>query len=519
MVGQFLEALFGGYVPPGFIEIRLLEDGVKPPRLLDRRWWRDIPALIADMPRLNRIAAKQHAGVFFGVLPRREYGKGTADTIASGAVVWADLDFHDYKGGEQEAREALERFRHAFVQPSCVVHSGRGLHAYWLLVEPEAAEVCCTLGKRIQAALGSDSVADAPRILRLPGTMHRKDPANPRDVIIEHLDPEWRCNPSDFDALPEVEPVTAAVAVPEVEVEQTLPPVVEALLAKHKRLRSLFQGTGKPLLKPDGTRCDQSESGYDFSVCLSLIKKDVTDPNLLATALACRPGKLRSMDYLARTVAKALEFAGHNPDGTPGDGGPGGDPHREIDFAPDHIRIFDSDPKIYEITIGGTAMRCTTGQLITLANFKARFTDAFGRIPLLPQGKGSQQRWERIVNDWLQSAERVEVPPEASSHASLEQEVILAVGDLSQGDNVKDLDRPCWLAVGDSIVFKTKAVMRILRADYRTEVRPHVLCSMLRDLGYGNRVMKIDGVTVRVWVSAKGEPVEVADEDGNAVTP
>jgi len=516
MVQEFLEALFGGYVPPGFIEIRLLEDGVKPPRLLDRRWWRDIPALVADMPRLNRVAEKQRAGVFFGVLPRRIHGKGTADTIAAGSVAWADLDFRDYAGGEDEARDRLAAIP---IKPSCVVNSGRGLHAYWFLTEPEPPEVCCTLGKRLQAALGSDNVADAPRILRLPLTKHRKDPANPRDVVIETLDAAHRCNPSDFDDfLPEVEAVTAASPAPEVEIEQELPPVVAALLSQHKRLRSLFDGTGKPLLKPDGTRCDQSESGYDFSVCLSLIKKGVTDPNALATALACRPGtKPRSMDYLARTVAKALEVAGVGDDDGPGGGG-GGDPHQEIDFAPERVRIFDSDPKIYEITIGGQAMRLTTGQLILLPNFKARFTDAFARIPALPQGRGAQQRWEQVVNDWLKGAERVEVPPEASSSGAMVEEVTMAVGDLSLGENWKDLDRPCYLVVGDVMVFKTKAVMRILRADYRTEIRPHVLCSMLRDLGYDNQVMRVDGASVRVWVSEGGTPIKAPDEGNDAVT-
>lgn len=506
MVQEFLEALFGGYVPPGFIEIRLLEDGVKPPRLLDRRWWRDIPALVADMPRLNRVAEKQRAGVFFGVLPRRIHGKGTADTIAAGSVAWADLDFRDYAGGEDEARDRLAAIP---IKPSCVVNSGRGLHAYWFLTEPEPPEVCCTLGKRLQAALGSDNVADAPRILRLPLTKHRKDPANPRDVVIETLDAAHRCNPSDFDDfLPEVEAVTAASPAPEVEIEQELPPVVAALLSRHKRLRSLFDGTGKPLLKPDGTRCDQSESGYDFSVCLSLIAKDITDPNILATALACRPGtKPRSMDYLARTVAKALEFSGAG-----GEDGPGGDPHQEIDFAPEMVRIFDSDPKVYEITVGGKTMSLATGQLILLPNFKARFTDAFGRIPLLPQGKGAQQRWERIVNDWLQGAERIEVPPEASTWESQEQEVTFAVGDLSLGDSARDLDRACYLPIEDVMVFKTKAVMRILRADYRSEIRSHHLCSMLRNLGYDTRVMKIEGRPVRVWVAPKGAPIESVDD-------
>jgi hypothetical protein len=43
-------------------------------------------------------------------------------------MLWADLDFKQYRGGEAEAREALDNYKH---EPNIVIASVNGLHAYW----------------------------------------------------------------------------------------------------------------------------------------------------------------------------------------------------------------------------------------------------------------------------------------------------------------------------------------------------------------------------------------------------
>src|SRR5262249_22791508 len=101
----FLEALFA-HVPPGAIEVRVIEDR-KGGRVVAREWYASAAHLVQDHARLVDEAARQGAGVFVGVLPRRSPGCGKAADTLAGAAVWADLDFHDYAGGEDEAREAL----------------------------------------------------------------------------------------------------------------------------------------------------------------------------------------------------------------------------------------------------------------------------------------------------------------------------------------------------------------------------------------------------------------------------
>jgi hypothetical protein len=67
--------------------------------------------------------------------PASQRRGGKAEDAVAGAAAWIDLDFKDFPGGEAEARSRLAAFP---IQPSIVVRSGHGLHAYYLLREPES---------------------------------------------------------------------------------------------------------------------------------------------------------------------------------------------------------------------------------------------------------------------------------------------------------------------------------------------------------------------------------------------
>ena len=64
------------------------------------------------------------------------------------------------------------------LQPSITVNSGRGVHAYWLLVQPIDAPTAADLQRRWVARCGADHCAtDLARILRVPGTINTKNGA------------------------------------------------------------------------------------------------------------------------------------------------------------------------------------------------------------------------------------------------------------------------------------------------------------------------------------------------------
>lgn len=144
--------------------------------LRDKRstWWR------VDAPRPLPASS---ADVYFGVCPtgsaRGLSERSTAETVVALNALWADFDAKDPRfGGELEhALQAVDSLPH---QPSIVVASGNGYHAYWLLEDP----VMITADNRDQVAQtvrdwaayvgGDKAAADLARVLRVPGTTNAK---------------------------------------------------------------------------------------------------------------------------------------------------------------------------------------------------------------------------------------------------------------------------------------------------------------------------------------------------------
>jgi len=101
-----------------------------------------------------------------------------------------DQDFKAIEGGETAARLALTGVRCA---PTAVVHSGNGLHAYWLFKEPLL--LTDDNRDRVEAALrlladhvaGDLAVCEVARLMRLPGT-HNTKGGSWCEVTVERID-------------------------------------------------------------------------------------------------------------------------------------------------------------------------------------------------------------------------------------------------------------------------------------------------------------------------------------------
>ena len=128
----------------------------------------DFEKIAAEAERLSR-----RCDVYIGVGARDGKG-GERENTTSIAAVWADCDF---KSGLTEAdfRKKLA----GLPPPSMAVHSGGGLHIYWILREaagPEDFERIRQINKALVAILGADDGAcDPARVLRLPGTLNHKE--------------------------------------------------------------------------------------------------------------------------------------------------------------------------------------------------------------------------------------------------------------------------------------------------------------------------------------------------------
>jgi len=168
----FLERLFA-LATPGDIELRRHVPGTED---WSRSTWHRTPAAAAAAAVR---ADAEGLEVFFGVGRRVEHSKG-ADGVLAIAAVWVDIDPSDEarEDGDLLHEERVEMRRRLLAHepaPSIIVTSGQGVQAYWLLDEPADPEVVRAVNTALAARLGGDKLAcDPARVLRLPGSHHRK---------------------------------------------------------------------------------------------------------------------------------------------------------------------------------------------------------------------------------------------------------------------------------------------------------------------------------------------------------
>lgn len=142
--------------------------------------------------------------VFFGVSPLREgigVGKrGSASDVTRIAALWCDLDLGKLTPEAMDAVELALCAALGGAQWVARVSSGSGgRHLYWRLAKYGADDHVRVLsllarwGVLVKATAvenggTADSVFDASRVLRVPGTKNWKDPDNPKPVTVEFWD-------------------------------------------------------------------------------------------------------------------------------------------------------------------------------------------------------------------------------------------------------------------------------------------------------------------------------------------
>lgn len=210
---HFLNAVHEG--AEGLVEFRYIREE-KVRQSFHRLPLENLPALPSDTH-----------DCYFGVAPRsRQSGK--ADAIEATKSLWLDVDAKAFQGGKEEARAKLEAL--GPLQPSIVVDSGHGYHAYWLLERPlpiaEAQQLMHFLRGAVNPRL--DDVADAARILRVPGTWNHKR-WQKLPVCIEMWRPERRFSSEELDRLRR----RPGAAAPEGQGKARAKPVEKTETAEH----------------------------------------------------------------------------------------------------------------------------------------------------------------------------------------------------------------------------------------------------------------------------------------------
>ena len=269
-----------------------------------------------EISTASHVATKlsQSQNVYFGVglIQGTPTGRGKQNDIAGIGALWADVDF----AGEAHADKALpsgeEDLQRLLIvlpmQPSLIVDSGHGRHLYWLLQLPwmfadddertHAAFLAkawhglvCTAAQTLGWSL--ENLGDLTRVLRLPNTVNRKHPGDPRPVQLVEADFARRYSINDFERFLPAEPPTlipqqtrAIASVPDLTL--SLPPDAEppadklvAAILESPTFRETWDRTRSDL-------SDDSASGYDLSLATLAMLRGWSDSETARLLVAWR---------------------------------------------------------------------------------------------------------------------------------------------------------------------------------------------------------------------------------------
>lgn len=200
----FLLNLFDGV--PGVIEITAIKPKGSASHLSYDIWSDFLPEVgrgvevheaLVNMQALNEQAG---FGVYYGTASRRDLlpsGKGKVGSRGGevsalyAPCLWADCDF---KATDKRPDRSLSELELLFGQmetpPSIAILTGGGVQGLWLLEQPldmtnySTSRTKTAIHKGLQTWVGSDSVANGDRVMRLPYLLNTKrDPYVPVEVL------------------------------------------------------------------------------------------------------------------------------------------------------------------------------------------------------------------------------------------------------------------------------------------------------------------------------------------------
>lgn len=164
------------------------------------------PTIHSEELQLQR--QKEGYGIFFTVNGFTG-GRRTSETLTNINGFFCDIDYPDKINRTPEAVKEykqeilMEMMEDELPIPTYVIETKNGFHVYWLLEKPvylnelnEEQQNRLRLEYRaIEEAIldrfdGDPGAKDVARVLRVPGTLHQKDPKDPFEIKIAHASPD-----------------------------------------------------------------------------------------------------------------------------------------------------------------------------------------------------------------------------------------------------------------------------------------------------------------------------------------
>ena len=153
---------------------------------------------------------KKGFGIFFSVNGFPPSGEAKQANLLSLNANYVDIDIDVSLSQEEKSRILQEMIMSGLEQgtppPTIINRTQKGVHLFWLYLEtlkptPENITKWRNVQKRlVHCFKGDTNPVDPSRVLRVPYTLHLKDPKNPFEIKIQSYKPEARCTLEELDA-------------------------------------------------------------------------------------------------------------------------------------------------------------------------------------------------------------------------------------------------------------------------------------------------------------------------------
>lgn len=231
----------------------------------------------------------------------------------------ADIDVFNYVFVDMDLKDEVYKTKEEFVtllknnhelMPSFIVDTGNGIHAYWRVVDLNAASYLRLCRRLIRLYSTDETVCKLIQLMRCPEYNNTKDPANYKRCEII-FDTSAQYTPEQMDKLlPKILPMDEEFCQrhydsvynirPEISVSTEIPVKFKKLLKQSKEIKRLFAGTS-------GDR-----SGDDFRLAHLLHADGFTEKEAMSVLVNCGKASSRSPhhcnNYARNIVDKVWTF-------------------------------------------------------------------------------------------------------------------------------------------------------------------------------------------------------------------
>jgi hypothetical protein len=204
--------------------------------------------------------------------------------------VFADMDLKDgHYASKEEFIEVLAGYR---LEPTTIVDSGNGVHAYWQVSDLDVMSYL-RLQRRLCRYFHTDpAIAKIYQLMRVPGTVNVKDPENPKLCEVVHsTGMEYTCEEID-QALPPISPEDETYCklhhdktydlIEKIDVSDELPAKWFKFARKGGEAHKLFYGSVK------------DRSAADFRLAHLMLAQDFTKEEAMAVLMNTQKAATRA---------------------------------------------------------------------------------------------------------------------------------------------------------------------------------------------------------------------------------